>query len=544
METNILDGTGLKLQLSPDEKTLLAQFTPVTQRRALNPEQLREAIGILGYGELFLAQDALEQLLQRCAVAPAGFSLQVGERRDATFAVQLSDDKMTAALTIQPACGGRRITLEEVEQALVRDGVVCGILYDEIKTALEAGRAGKLVIASGTAPAPGEDSQFISLIPEMKSQAPQLSDDDTADFRNLGDIVSVSPGDPLLRRTHPTVGVPGMNLLGVELPTTDGVDIPFADNLTGIACDLTDCDLLVAAISGHPLIVPRGVTVEPVFKLKRVDLSTGNLHFKGSLEISGDVCEGMEVTATEDITVGGVVEAARLKAGGSIVVQGGVIGHGKAHQGRMLSRHEIAQLEAGGTVTAQFAENAAISAGGDIVIRELAMQSDLTSGGSILVGERGGRKGHIIGGISRAISLVHAVVIGSHAGVPTLIEVGVDPALNRKLETVQDALAEKQRQIEELTKTIAYVKENPGSMEEGLFSLKQRIYTKCQGEIAELTGEKKRLQKRIEINAQARVEVERDAFLGAQIRIGSSALLIEEDLQNPTFILGEEGIAF
>lgn len=545
MESDILDGTGLKVQLSPDQKSLQAQFTPVTQRRALDTDQLREAIEVLGYGEFFLSQDALEQLLQRCAVSPISFTLQIGERRDASLALHLSDDMMTATMTIQPACGGQRITQEDVDQILAREGVVCGIRYDEIRAALEAGEANKLVIASGMPPVPGEDSQFISLIPEMALQAPQLSDDDTADYRNLGDIVSVSLGDPLLRRTPPTAGVPGMNLLGVELPTTDGVDLPFADNLTGIACDLTDPDLLIAAISGYPMIVPRGVMVDPVFKVKRVDLSTGNLRFKGSLEIAGDISEGMEVTATEDITVGGIVEAARVKAGGSIVVQGGVIGHGKGVQpGKMVSRQEMAQLEAGGTVTVQFAENAAISAGGDIMIRELAMQSDLTSGGSILVGEKGARKGHIIGGICRAVSLVHAVVVGSHAGVATVIEVGVDPALNRKLEIVQEALAEKQRQIDELTKTLAYVSENPGSMEPGLFNLKQRIYTKCQGELAELTGEKKRLQKRMEINAQARVEVERDAFLGAQIRIGSSTLLIEEDLTNPTFTLSEQGIAY
>ncbi|WP_224961380.1 DUF342 domain-containing protein [Geomonas subterranea] len=545
METDILDGTGLKLQLSPDQMSLLAQYTPVAKRRVLDAGQLREAIEASGYGELFISQDALVQTLQRCAVSPVAFTLQIGERRDATLALQLSDDMMMATMTIQPAYGGRRITFEEVEQTLSRAGVVCGILYDEIKAAVEAGEASKLVIAQGTPPIPGEDSQFISLIPEMATQMPQLSDDDTADYRNLGDIVSVSLGDPLLRRTPPTTGVPGVNLLGVELPTSDGVDIPFADNLTGIACDLSDPDLLVAAISGYPVIVPHGVNVDPVFKVKRVDLSTGNLHFKGSLDISGDVSEGMEVTATEDITVGGIVEAARIKAGGNIVIAGGVIGHGKAAQpGKMVSRQEMAQLEAGGTVTVQFAENAAISAGGDIFIRELAMQSDLTSGGSIVVGEKGGRKGHIIGGICRAISLVHAVVIGSHAGVPTVIEVGVDPALNRKLEMVQENLAEKQRQLDELTKTLAYVKENPGSMDPGLLNLKQRIYTKCQGELAELTGEKKRLQKRMEINALAKVEVERDAFLGAQIRIGSSTLLIEEDLTNPTFTLGEEGIAY
>jgi len=544
MQSNHLDGTGLTLQLSPDARVLSAVFVPVTGRRNPDAQQLHRAIEAEGYGELFLSEDALGQLLQKCDVSPIGFTLQIGERRDATLVMQISDDLMAATMTIHPAYGGDRVSLEEVERALAEHGVVCGILYDEIRMAVEEGGASKLLIASGIAPVPGEDSRFISLIPEMATQAPQLSDDDTADYRNLGDIVSVSLGDPLMRRSHPTTGVPGMNLFGRELPTTDGVDIPFADHLTGIACDLKDCDLMIAAISGYPVIVPHGVMVEPVLKLKRVDLSTGNLRFKGSLEISGDVCEGMEVTATEGITVAGIVEAAKVTAGGDIVVQGGVIGHGKPAQGKAANQQEMARIEAGGAVSVQFAENAVITAGGDIFVKELAMQSELTSGSSIQIGEKGARKGHVIGGFCRAATLVHAVVIGSHAGVATMVEVGVDPSLNRKLEAVKDALAEKGRLIEELTKTLAYVKENPGSMEPALLALKERIYDKYQGEIAELTGEKKRLQKRMEINAQARVEVERDAFLGAQIRIGASTLQIEEDLVSPTFTLTEEGIGY
>ena len=81
-------------------------------------------------------------------------------------------------------------------------------------------------------------------------------------------------------------------------------------------------------------------------------------------------------------------------------------------------------------------------------------------------------------------------------------------------------------------------------MEPGLLNLKGKIHAKYQGEIAELTGEKKRLQKRMEINAQARVEVERDVFLGAQIRIGSSVMPVEEDLTSPTFTLGQEGVRY
>jgi uncharacterized protein len=544
MENSELQGSGLLVQLSPEGGKLMAAFTPTVQRKTLDVAALRRAIALEGFQEMYLSTDALGELLKRCEVSPIAFTLQIGECRDASLSLSLADDCMSATVTINPAFGGSKITREEILKELSDRGVVCGILEEEIDAVVAAGQATKQQVAVGAQPCPGEDSQFMSLIPEAREQMPQLNDQDTADYRNLGDIVSVALGDPLMRRTSPTQGVPGYNLLGIELPTSDGCDIPFADNLTGVACDLHDCDLLIAACSGFPVVVPKGMIVEPVLKLKRVDLSTGNLRVKGSLEISGDVSEGMEVTATEGITVGGIVEAARLEAGGDIEVKGGVIGHGKLTLTKNEARHDTAQLKAGGCVTVQFAENALIFAATGITVRELAMQSELTSGTSITVGEKGGRKGHIIGGLSRAGTLVHAIVIGSHAGVPTVVEVGVDPSINQKLGFVKDSLEEKGGRLEELTKTIAYVRENPATMEPGLLLLKERVYAKLQSEVAELTGEKKRLQKRMEINALARVEVERDAFLGVQVRIGNASLQIEEDLSGPTFTLGAEGVEY
>jgi uncharacterized protein (DUF342 family) len=542
MENSELEGSGLQFRLSPEGDKLTAWFTPTVQRRPLDVAALARGAALDGFGDLYISQDALEALLKRCEASPVAFSIQIGERRDARLTLTLSDDSLSATVTIIPACGGRRVTRDDILRELADHGVVGGIQDEAIDAAVAAGSAPGLQVAAGTAPCPGENSQFVSLIPATRQQAPELNDQETVDYRDLGDLVSVSLGDRLMRRIPPTAGRAGRNLLGVETPAGDGCEIPFADNLTGVACDLHDPDLLIAAISGFPVTVSGGMIVEPVFKLKRVDLSTGNLHVKGSLEIAGDVSEGMEVTATEGITVGGIVEAARLQAGGDIEVRGGVIGHAHLSQEKSEGRQEAAQLKAGGCVTVQFAENALIEAGGEILVRELAMQSELTSGTSITVGEAGGRKGHIIGGLCRAATLVHAIVIGSHAGVPTVIEVGVDPALNQKLGLVKETIAEKGGRLEELTKTIAYVKENPGSMEPGLLNLKERVYAKLQSEMAELTGEKKRLQKRMEINGQARVEVERDALLGVQVRIGSSSHQIEEDLLGPTFRLGAEGV--
>ena len=539
-----LEGTGLQIRLNPEGGKLMAAFTPTVQRRTLDLAELRGAIAVEGFGEFYLSEDALGELLKRCEVSPIAISLQIGERRDAGLALSVSDDNMTATATISPASGGRKITRDDILGELAGLGVVHGILEEAIDAAVAAGGAAKLQVAAGTLPCPGEDSQFVSLIPETRQQVPQLNDEDTPDYRNLGDLVSVSLGDPLIRRTPPTAGRAGRNLVGVEIPTSAGREVLFAEHLTGVACDLHDCDLMIAAISGFPVAVTNGMIVEPVFKLKRVDLSTGNLHVQGSLEIAGDVSEGMEVTATEGITVGGIVEAARIEAGGDIEIKGGVIGHGMLSLGNGEERRGAAQLKAGGRVTVQFAENALIVADGEIVVRELAMQCELTSGASITVGETGGRKGHIIGGLCRAATLVRAIVLGSHAGVPTLVEVGVDPSINQKLGIVKESLTEKLSRLEELDKTLAYVKENPGSMEPGLLLLKERVHAKLQGEVAELTGEKKKLQKRMEINGQARVEVARDAFLGVQVRIGGSSLQVEEDLIGPTFSLGAEGVEF
>jgi len=539
MKTCQISGTGLTLQLGQDG-VLQAVFAPNEKQRTLEQPELREAIA--SFGGLFVLEDGIVETMRRCAVAPLSFSVAVAEQRDAKFAVSVSEDYMTATLTIVPGFGGHRVTEEDVHKELAELGVVHGIDENAIKEAVAAGLAGKTVVAAGNPPQQGQDTQFISLIPEV-AKGLQLSDTDKADYRNLGSVVSVSLGDPLLRRTKATPGIPGKNLLGVELPATDGVDIPFAENLTGIACDLTDRELLVAAISGAPVLAQHGVIVDPVFKLKRVDLSTGNLHFKGSLEIAGDVTEGMEVSATEDIVVGGIVEAAKISAGGDIVVKGGVIGHGDLTPNKTPDRKDAAQVQAGGSVTVQFAENAVISAGGDIVIKELAMQSELTSGSAIMVGEEGGRRGHIIGGVCRAVSLVKARVIGSRVGVPTLVEVGFDPTLNRRLEIVKESMADKARLMDELSKTLNYVRENPDSMEKGLVRLKERVFAKYQGEMAELQNEKKRLLKRMEVNALAKVVVEREAFLATQIRIGERSLLIEEDLDNVTFTLTEEGIS-
>lgn len=468
----------------------------------------------------------------------------VGETRDGKLSLSLEPDLMSAYVTITPAAGGAPVTSEQVLQALTEKGVVSGILHEEIEKAVQEGEVTKRLIASGLPPKPGEDSQFVSLIPEIRERCPLAEADGTVDYRNIGGIISVNPDDPLLRRLPPTKGTPGWDLHGTPLPTTDGNEIHFAPNLSGTKFAPEDGDLILAAISGLPVLVDHGVIVDPVLNVKTVDLSTGNLNFTGAINISGDVKAGMVVNASGDIVIGGVVESARVEAGGNIEIKGGIIGQKEVRNNKGDLNTEICTVKALGNVSAQFAEHALIHAGQDVAIREVAMKSDITAGNAITVGEKGMRKGHIIGGICRAATLVHAMVAGSPANVATRIEVGVDPDVNEKLSAVKQQLSDKEKHLEEIDKTLAYIRDNAATVDPGMAALKERVHGLLQTEIAELNRQKKRLQKRLELVNNAKIEIENTTYFGVQIMVGDKTLTLEDDLNAKTFSIGEEGIVF
>ena len=62
--------------------------------------------------------------------------------------------------------------------------------------------------------------------------------------------------------------------------------------------------------------------------------------------------------------------------------------------------------------------------------------------------------------------------------------------------------------------------------------------------LMELTGQKRRLQKRMERVENAAIRVEREVYSGVRIRIGEVTLLLEEDTVNATFRMGEDGIVY
>lgn len=536
---------GLILALSEDGRQLLAHYTPAPGNPPLDQARLRQEISAQDFDHLHLIDAALDQLIAQASTASESFSLEIGEARDAQVSVELAPDKMAAWLDVTPPCGGTAVTAEQIRRALMEKQVTCGILDDAVNEALSKGEAHRQLVAQGREAVHGEDGKLECLIEMAKERHPHLDERGIADYRDLGGIVTVHQGERLMQKIPPTLGEAGENILGQVIPAKPGKEAMYAPQLKGAMVDPDDPAFLIAEIPGQPLVVNNGMAVEPTITLATVDLTTGNIDFEGTVDISGDVHAGMSIRATGDIHIGGTVEAAILDAGGDVVVKGGVIGHGEVHEHPDASQKSmIARVHCGRSFAAHFVENASVEVGDSIMVDELAMQSELAAVNQIMVGKPGSGHGRIIGGLVEATLLVQAAVIGSPSGVKTRVMVGNNPYLLEKLRLASKHLEAKNRELDEVVKLTRFIEEHPDRIKPEIRLKAENTFLALQQTIEMALQDKDELARQLELSEDARVVVEKTVFSNVQIEIGGKIHCVEVERGKGAFSLKEGEIEF
>jgi uncharacterized protein len=337
--------------------------------------------------------------------------------------------------------------------------------------------------------------------------------------------------------------VPGRNVLGEELPATPGKELPFAPKLPGAMVDAKDANLLLAAITGQPLRVSAGVTVEPLLTVPAVDLATGHIDFEGSVHVLGDVRSGMKVHAQGDITVGGVVEAAELVAKGAITVQGGVIGHSEWSVGAGEA-FATASLVAEGDVHTRFVEHAIIESGAAIHVADAARQSLLRAIHKVVVGSDDARSGHIIGGRVEATLLVQAAYIGSAANVPTRIEVGRHPMLARKIDELDQQLRQHEKEKSDLMRLLVYAKANPTRIAAEVVRKARLTAIQLGQDAAACEAERQVHVQALHLAKDAKLVIGMKVYGGVIVKIGEVSLPIRDERAAGTLRNVDDVIAF
>lgn len=368
---------------------------------------------------------------------------QILERRDATVSIRIENDNMSASAEISTALGGKHMGAKAILNAAQDAGVTKGFSKEQlIVLAKQAAKepAGSLVkgeIAQGKMPIDGKDSRIKLLVESAQDRIlkPKKREDGSVDMRDLGDIICVKVGDPLAQKIPLTNGIKGYTVIGDILEPTPGEDLNMHIG-DGTALSPKNNSILVSTLVGLPRIIENGMEVDNIYQIKNVDISTGHVDFQGSVIIDGDVCEGMKVHATGDISIGGFVESATLEAGGDITIGTGIIG--KKQEVEDLDASQInmsANIRAGGKVFAKYSQYAEINCA-SLRIENQLMHNIVKVATTLWVGTEEKANGKLIAGYIRAGESVRAGTVGATAGSTTIIS--FQDKVNQYLDQIAD----------------------------------------------------------------------------------------------------------
>jgi len=427
-------------------------LSPVKDTDLITDASIYELIKTSEYEDLYVdnsniknAIAELNSVLKPLQGQQAGREIryQILERRDATIEIKIEKDEMSATAEISTALGGKNLTAKAILNSAQSSGVTKGFSKEELITlakqaALEpAGSTVTGKIALGKDAENGKDAKIKMLVQSAQERIlrPKEREDGSVDMRDFGDIICVKVGDPLAKRIPLTEGIKGYTVTGSPIPPTPGEDITMQVG-EGTTLSQNNDDILISTLVGLPRVIDNGVEVNEVYQLKNVDVSTGNIKFEGSVIIDGDVCEGMKVFATGDITVGGFVESALLEAGGDITISGGIIGRKQEIEEIAVSDIIMSvNIRCTGNVFAKYCQYAEISCN-DLRIENQLMHSIINVEEKLWLGSEDKANGKLIAGYIRAGTSVQAGIVGATAGSTTIVS--FDKKINEFKELLED----------------------------------------------------------------------------------------------------------
>ena len=162
-----------------------------------------------------------------------------------------------------------------------------------------------------------------------------------------------------------------------------------------------------------------------------VDLNIGNVDFNGDVEISGNVISGVSVTAKGNVTVGGFVEGAVIKADKDIILKKGSNGKGVAKiEAKCHMSLKICYVYCDGNVYSNSILNCEISAKGKVIVS--------------------GSKGVIYGGDVTGMLGVESASIGNSSNVSTIVRIGAAKQVHKDYQDTLVKLKEITAEIDTL----------------------------------------------------------------------------------------------
>lgn len=425
-----------------------------------------------------------------------------------------------------PSNKGSRLSLEELKDLIEQQGVVHGLIENNLELMLKARLyCMDVLIAKATMPVQGEDAEITYHFNAEKTSKPEMAEDGSVDFHKLDMIENVSEGQLLATLKPAVFGTPGTDVTGApikpkkiaNLILKHGKNIHLSDNKLEMYSD----------VSGNVTLVDGTVFVSNLYEVPAdVGASTGDIEYDGSILVRGNVLTGYTLRASGDIIVNGVVEGATLVSEGKIVLKRGIQGMGKA------------TMEAAGDVISNFIESASVTSGGKI-ITDAIMHSTIVAQDVIQVK---GKRGLIAGGNVRTKSKIEAKTVGSTMGTATELEVGIDPSIGERYHVLEKEMEGLTNEKEALLQNLRVLKkrlESKGKLDDDKMKSLQETKQKLDNidkQMEEDQKEYEELGEELAKQGDGKIVVTNIAYPGVKLTISSVSTSIHTETHHSAFV--------
>lgn len=447
------------------------------------------------------------------------------------------------------------------QAALDASGVKFGVVEARLAAlgkSLEEGTQKKVLVplAAGKFPKRPEDAGAEFSI-AYESQSGAVHKDGSIDLKEREGFPSVAEGDLLVATVPSIAAIPGSTVKGREIDVEgpvlvtlvagenvrleeEGENQKIFSNITGgVSVQKTE-----QTADGRTTIQYTLSAREVAQVAGNVDYETGNIDYKGNIEIKGSVLGGFSVKATGDVVILESVEnAAHIEAEGDVTVKQGIVG-------------EETKIIAKGGVNAKFIQDATVVAGGDVTVDSYIRTAKVQTESEVHV-TGGSASGGIIGGETWALKAIVSKNVGAEGTTATLVAVGVLPTLFEDYEKKREE-ADKAHEtklalmkamgVKALTKEEmeGVVIKDQAKKDEFLRHLKMASEASatekaCRDEMAALS-------EKMEGSAKsAHIDVASTAFHKIRVRIGDAETVLSDNLAGVRFRLNsgdEEGVGW
>ncbi|MBR5789947.1 MAG: DUF342 domain-containing protein [Lachnospiraceae bacterium] len=355
--------------------------------------------------------------------------------------IRISFDSMEAFMSLPVPEEEEGYNFDDVMAVAKQKGVRAGIDEELIKHMID----NKIYlqerrIAVGKECVEGKDGYFEFLFNRDFSRAPKILPDGTADYYSMNTIATVAEGDEIAIYHHAVEGKNGFNVGGIPQTCKRVRDLP---PLLGKGFTRSeDGDHYTADIAGKIEYVQDRVMISPVYEIQSdIGVQTGNIDFNGDVIIHGMVRTGTSIKATGSVSIDGIVENASITAGKDIILKSGLMGNSQA------------VVKTKGNLFAKFIEYATLDIKGTINA-EVLLNCDVVCGEKLIIT---GSRGSVVGGTVRAIGGVEANQIGNEMETKTMVAVGAEVEVYRRMKVLEHKVKSTEQAIESINNQIAEI---------------------------------------------------------------------------------------